>query len=287
MPSEADPVAKRWLDLGGARVRYLAAGEGPPLVLLHGNPNTAAAWADLIARVEHRYQCLAPDLPGFGKSGVPQAFDCSLESMARFVEHFLEAAGIVAPVRVVVHDFGGFFGLAYAVRHPDRVAAIAILNTAFFADRRWHFFARILRTPGLGELAMALMSRRGFRWHMRRSAPGLNDAQIDAVYAGITPAAKRMALSIYRAMDPKVFHGWEDGLRELTARVPTVVLWGERDPYLPPAFAGRFGAQEVHRLPGCGHWPHLEAVDEVGPHLLTFLAATEGDPDQLSARSRD
>lgn len=272
MSIETDPIAERWLDLGGASIRYLAAGEGPPLVLLHGNPNTAQAWAGLVARLEHRYRCLAPDLPGFGKSGVPQDFDCSLESMAGFVERFVEAAGIAAPVVLVVHDFGGFFGLAFAVRYPDRVAAIAILNSAFFADRRWHFFARVLRTPVLGELAMALMHRRGFKREMQRSAPGLGDAQIDGVYADLTPAAKRMALRLYRAMDPAVFRGWEDELLQVTARVPTIVVWGDRDPYLPAAFAERFGAEEVHHLADCGHWPHLEAADEVAERLLAFFA---------------
>lgn len=253
-------------------IRYLDSGAGPPVLLLHGNPNTARVWADLTFRIEHRHQCLAPDLPGFGKSTVPQGFEVSLESMTRFVDGFLGAVGIAGAVRLVVHDFGGFFGLAFAVRHPEKVRSIAIFNTSFFSDRRWHFFARVLRTPLLGELAMALMNRRGFRREMRRSGPGLTDAQIDTVYACITPAMKRMALSIYRAMDAQAFRGWEDDLRELTARVPAIVLWGDRDPYLPTAFAERFGAQEVRHLPECGHWPHLEAVDEVAAWLLGFFA---------------
>jgi len=260
------------VELEGARIRYLASGQGPPVLLLHGNPNRAEVWADLIARLEHSWRCLATDLPGFGQSGVPRGFDGSLEGMARFVDGFLEAARIDQPVRLVVHDFGGFFGLAFAVHHPDKVAALGILNTAFFSDRRWHFFARILRTPLLGELAMALMNRRGFKKEMRRSAPGLDDAEIDAVYAGITPAAKRMALTIYRAMDADVFCGWEDELRRLTARVPAIVVWGDRDPYLPAVFAGRLGAHEVHHLPECGHWPHLEAPGEVAARLLAFFA---------------
>lgn len=261
----------RAIEVAGSSVRVLEAGAGLPVLLLHGNPNTAEVWADLVARLERRYRCVAPDLPGFGDSDVPEDFDASLASMARFVERVLHGAGLAEPVHLVVHDFGGFFGLAFAVRHPEMVRSITVLNTAFFADRRWHFWARVLRTPLLGELAMASMNRRGFAAQLRRAAPGLSGRQIDAIYDRITPGMKRMALRIYRAMDPEAFRGWEEELRDRAARVPVLVLWGDRDPYLPAAFAERFGPAEVHHLPDCGHWPQLEAPGEVAERLLAFL----------------
>ena len=82
---------------------------------------------------------------------------------------------------------------------------------------------------------------------------------------------KQMVLRLYRATDPEVFVGWEDALLQLTARVPTLVLWGDHDPYIPKHFAERFGAQMVEHFPDCGHWLPKEASHEVSERLSTFL----------------
>ena len=74
---------------------------------------------------------------------------------------------MTAPIDLVVHDFGGLFGLAWAVRHPERVRRLAILNTMFFPDYRWHFWARVWRTPLLGELSLAVSTRTGLALEMR------------------------------------------------------------------------------------------------------------------------
>lgn len=242
--------------------------------MLHGNPDTADGWDEVIARLEDDYRCVAPDLPGFGESDAGD-FAPDLERMARFVAQVRHVAGVTEPMGLVVHDFGAWFGLAWAIRHPQEVKAIAILNARFFSDLPWHPWARLVRTPVLGEVAMAAMTRRGFRSHLRRRAPLLRREQIDAIYDRITPEAKQMALRLYRAMDPGAFRGWEDPLRRLAATVPTIVLWGERDPYIPARYAERFGAGTVKRYPECSHWPHREAPDRVAADLRAFLQAAE------------
>jgi haloalkane dehalogenase len=87
----------------------------------------------------------------------------------------------------------------------------------------------------------------------------------------VSPMMKRMVLRLYRATDPEVFIGWEDELLTLTARVPTIVLWGDHDPYIAEHFAERFGAQTVQHFPDCGHWIANEATDEVLQWLEEFL----------------
>ena len=260
------------LDVRGAAVRLLDAGAGPPVLLLHGNPDTAEVWSPVIDRLRHRHRCLAPDLPGFGGSALPRDFEASLDGMARFVAGVVEAAvPVPGPLDLVAHDLGGPFGLAWAVRNPDRVRRIAVINTVFFSDYRWHFWGRVWRTPLLGELAMALLNRPGFEAELRRNS-GLSREQIRAIYARITPRMKRAVLRLYRALDPGAFRGWEDELIALTAaRAPTLVLWGDRDPYVPARFAERFGAREVHHLADCGHWPQLEDPDRTADRLLAFF----------------
>ncbi len=149
-----------------------------------------------------------------------------------------------------------------------------MINSVFHADYKGHLWARIWRAPLLGELAMALLPRRGFARALRRGSPGLDPAYICHTYALFTPAVRREVLRLYRAVDPKELAagGWEDGLLRLTARAPSCVLWGDRDPYIPAAYAERFGAREVHHFPEHGHWLPAEAAAEVAEHLARFLS---------------
>jgi pimeloyl-ACP methyl ester carboxylesterase len=243
--------------------------------LIHGNPDTADVWAPLMERLEHQYRCVAPDLPGFGGSAVAEDFEPCLDNMAGFVARVIRGGDVKDPVNLVVHDFGAWFGLAWAIRNPERVRRIAILNARFFSDFRWHPWARVLRTPGVGELAMVAMNRWGFRRHMQRQAPRLGRAEIDATYDRSTLSARRMALRLYRAMNSETFRGWEDSLRALTAEVPAMVLWGDRDTYIPRSGAERFGAGKVRHYPDCGHWLHREAPDRVAADLAEFFDAEE------------
>jgi pimeloyl-ACP methyl ester carboxylesterase len=261
------------IEVQGASVHVVDVGAGPPLLMLHGNPNTSAMWRGVSERLRDRHRCLAPDLPGWGASSAPPDFDYSLESMAGFVDALLDAMGIAGPVDLLVHDIGGFFGLAWAVRHPARVRRICVTNTAFSPDFRWHFFGRVWRTPVLGELAMAMMTRFAFVREVRRGARLLSDEHIRGMYAEVDARTRRSILRLYRAIDPEVFCGWDEELRRLAERVPVLVVWGDQDPYIPVAFADRFGADRVVHLPDCGHWPPTEAPDELAAHLAAFLAA--------------
>ena len=87
-----------------------------------------------------------------------------------------------------------------------------------------------------------------------------------------SPAAKKMTMRLYRGTDAQNFLGWEDELLKLTQRVPTCVIWGDRDPYVSPTWADRFGAQTVHHLSDISHWPPVEAPQEVAQKLMAFFA---------------
>jgi pimeloyl-ACP methyl ester carboxylesterase len=257
--------------VGNAEIYVVEEGAGPLLLFLHGNPDSSHLWLDLIARLKDSFRCVAPDLPGFGRSGVPEGFECSLDGLAGFVEQFVNEAGLPTPLDLVVHDFGGIFGLAWAVRHAARVRRIVVMNTVFHTDYRWHPWARVWRTPILGELSMALMNRPLFAREMSSGSPGLTRAQIDATYDRITPRMKRMVLRLYRASEPRNYAGWQDELLSMAKRVPICVLWGDRDPYIAPRFAERFGAREVHHFRERGHFLPLEAPYEVAAHMRDFL----------------
>ena len=258
----------------GARTHVKDVGTGSAVLFLHGNPDTGDLWDGVIRAMAGRHRCLAPDLPAFGRSHTPPDFDGSLDAQAAWVDDLVASLGL-AHVDLVAHDFGGLFGLAWAVRHPEKVRRVALINTMFFPEYRWHFWARVWRTPILGELSFALNTRGGLAREMRRGSTRLPLSHAHKAYDAMTPAMTRMVLRLYRAADPHVFVPWQDDLQGLLARVPSLVLWGDRDPYIDKGFAERFGAREVHHFPEAGHWLPVEEPDAVAAHLLS-LFATDG-----------
>ena len=135
------------------------------------------------------------------------------------------------------------------------------------------------RHPGLSrifarwEIAASHWTLCSARTRSERGSRRLTREQIRAVYERITPSTRRAILRLYRAAGPEVFVPWQDAFDELTRQVPTVVVWGTEDPYIPARFAERWNAREVHRLEGCGHWPPSEAPREVAAVLRSFLDA--------------
>jgi haloalkane dehalogenase len=274
-----DSIASRRVEAGGVDVHYLEQGSGRPLLLLHGNPDSAHVWAPVIERLPPQIRCIAPDLPGFGESRIAGGrFGCTLPELGAWVDAFVRALGLPLPIDLAVHDFGGPFGLAWAAAAPERVRRLAVVDSIFHADYRWHFWANVWRTPLLGELAMAALSvpRLGawlFDANLRAGGPALTAARRAEAFRRYHPRARRMALQLYRATHPDVFRAFEAPFRALQARTPTLVLWGDRDPYIDSRFARRFGADEVHHFPDCGHWLPLEDPNAVAMALERHFLA--------------
>jgi haloalkane dehalogenase len=222
-------------------------------------------WDYVAQRLGDRFTCFAVDLPGFGHSEIPRDYERSLDGLARFVETFRIAARIESPVNLVAHDFGGIFACAWAVRNPAAVKSAVVINAVFFSDYEWHRLARIWRTPILGEIWMALIDRRlfarighrAFGWPVDRR-PSMHSRM------------KQEILRLYRAIHVKAFADWEERLLALTAKMPTMVIWGDRDPYIPQRYAERFGAVKVVHL-SVGHSPALEAPEATAQMVREFF----------------
>jgi pimeloyl-ACP methyl ester carboxylesterase len=218
----------RTVRVGGASINVTEWGAGPPVLLLHGNPDSGVMWDNIASRLGASFRCVAPDLPGFGHSEVPDGYAPSLDGMATFVEQFLNAADVPRPLDVIAHDFGGPFAFAWAVKHPDAVRRMVTMNTVFFSDYTWHFWARVWRTPVLGEIAMAAMLKPMFAQELRRGSRALPEAHIEATWAMMTPRMKKEVLRLYRANKPANFTSWERDFLALTKTKPTLVIWATR-----------------------------------------------------------
>ncbi len=110
---------QRFITVQNIKIRLNETGSGQPVLFIHGNPDSADMWTEVIEHLPQGYHYLAPDLPGFGQSGAATNFDWSIQNRGQWVADVLDAAGITEPVVLVVHDHGGPFGGSFAVQYPD------------------------------------------------------------------------------------------------------------------------------------------------------------------------
>lgn len=243
-----------------AHVAEAGAATAPPIVFVHGNPDSSDVWSEVATRLAPEAWCLAPDLPNWGASIARERFACSLDNQAAYIKGVVDGVGLDR-FHLVVHDIGGAFGLAFATLYPERLRSLTMFNTSFARDYRWHRLGRLWRTPIVGELIMLVANRRWFVNGILDSAPRLPRAYAERAWAAFRCRTRRMVLRYYRAMDyAKVLVGWDDRMLAATKSIPKQVIWGAKDPYIPPAFADRLDAP-VHRLAEASHWAMMEDPD--------------------------
>jgi pimeloyl-ACP methyl ester carboxylesterase len=232
-----------------------------PVLYLHGVPTSSDQWLAFLERTGG----LAPDLPGFGRTGKRGDGDYTIDGYARFVDAFLDLVG-VDTVRLVVHDWGAA-GLVWAQRAPERVERLVVIDAVpLLPNYRWHRVARAWRRRGLGELAMGATTR----FALRRALPR---ALADAVWPHFDQGTQRAILRLYRT-SPEARLA-EAGAALHRIRSPALVLWGDRDPYLPPRFADAYAAAlgdaRAEHVPDAGHWPWYDRP-EVVDRVAAFVA---------------
>jgi pimeloyl-ACP methyl ester carboxylesterase len=232
-----------------------AADGGPPVLYVHGVPTNADIWTPFLERTGG----IAVDLPGFGRSGKRGDLDYTVPGYTAFLRRFVDLLG-VDRVRLVVQDWGAC-ALGWAQEQPDRVERLVVMDAVpLLPGYRWHRVARGWRTPLLGEVAMGL----SVRPVMRRALPA---PLVDTVVEHFDQGTQRAILQLYRWADPPRLA--EAGARLGSITAPALVLWGERDPYIPASFAAAYGAAlggeaVVEVVGGAGHWPWLAKPDVVG-----------------------
>ncbi len=248
------------------------------VVFVHGNPGPATDWRGLLTQVGVFARAVAPDMPGYGDADKPRDFHYAIDGYAEHLAGVLAGLGITR-AHLVLHDFGGPWGLTWAVRDPETFASATLTNTGVLPDYQWHHYARIWRTRGVGELFQLTANRPGFRMLLSRENPRLSTAVIDRIYdAARGWPTKRAILKLYRATPASVMRGPIKALYELDR--PALVLWGTDDAYLPWRLAERqqiaFPSARIELLEGLGHWPFHEDPAHVAELVLPFLRAQLG-----------
>lgn len=264
------------ISVGGVRSPVTQAGPSAAseaVVFVHGNPGPGSDWSDLLGRVAPFARGVAPDMPGYGDADKPRDFDYTIDGYARHLAGVLDQLGIER-AHLVLHDFGGAWGLAWAAKHPAALASATLIGTGVLVDYRWHHWARIWRTPIVGELFMATATKWAFRMLVGRENPRLSRENFDGVYDRLRGwPTKRAVLKLYRATPEHLLAAPVDALRELDR--PALVVWPTADRYLPTALAQgqrkAFPSARIELLDGHGHWCFLEDPERVASLIVPFL----------------
>jgi pimeloyl-ACP methyl ester carboxylesterase len=277
--SEPAAVRERPLSVDGMRSRVLETGPDTAteaVVFVHGNPNSADEWRGLMRQTGAFARSIAVDMPGFGRADRPgNEFKVPVEGPAGFLGGALDQLG-VNRAHLVLHDFGGPWGLAWAAGHPDAFASVVMINTGVLIGFEMHRVGKLWARPVVGELVMALTSRRSFNKAMREANPKLPQGEIDRMYDDYDRGTRKLILRLYR-------NRTNDDLLEAAAAHfatldrPALVVWGAGDPFVPVRHAEQqrkaFPRAEVVVLEDSSHWPFLDDPEGVAAAVLPFLRA--------------
>jgi pimeloyl-ACP methyl ester carboxylesterase len=262
----ADPAA--W--------HFAAAGDGPPLLLLHGLGASSFSWRHNLAPLGQHFRVLAPDLPPHGRSPAPLSGDYSLKALTAGIIGFLDRRGL-SRVAVAGNSLGGSLALLLARDYPERISALVLLAPAAALTRLPLIFYP-LRLPVLGRLMAPLLAP----WiippalHLIYHRRELITSEVVAGYARpFRELPHRLALArLCRQLEIWPLSRVELLLRQI--RQPLTLVWGTKDRILPVSQAhwlmARLPAAELHLLPGVGHAPQEEAPEAVNKIIIAFLS---------------
>ena len=274
------PFESTYREFEGIRLAHLDIGDGPPVVFMHGEPTWSFLWRHVLPLVRDAgYRCIAPDLPGFGRSDKPvdlgwYTYDRHAASVAALVEEL-----DLREATIVVHDWGGPVGLRVAVEHPERFARIVVLDTGLFTGHQpmndaWMAFRHFVERTE--DLPVGMLVRRAC----------LNDpgdeviAAYDAPFPNPASKAGARAFPLILPLSPDSA-GAAAGQRVLDAlrsdARPKLFLWADSDPVLPletgRRFAAALGGQVDHVIEGASHFLQEDAGPLIGRLIADWLGS--------------
>src|ERR1700729_814407 len=274
------PFASRYEEVDGLRLAYLDEGDGPPVVFFHGEPTWSYLWRKVIPPVRDAgFRCLAPDLPGFGRSDKPTdlewySYDRHTAALTALLDE-LDVTGAT----VVVHDWGGPIGLRAAVESSERIDRLVILDTGLFTGHQpmndaWNAFRDfVARTE---DVPIGLL----IRGACKRDPGEEVIAAYERPFPNAASKAGARAFPLILPTSPDM-PGAEAGQRTLDAlradTRPKLMLWADSAPVLPletgRRFAAALGGELAHVIADASHFLQEDAGPEIGALIADWLGS--------------
>ena len=290
IPRHLYPFDRHWLVLDGLRYHYLDEGSGEPVVAVHGNPTWSFYYRNLVAALRDDYRVVVPDHMGCGFSDKPgdDEYEYSLEQRIDDFSSLMDDLAL-DDINLVVHDWGGMIGFAWAVRNPSRVKRLVILNTAAFhlpKSKPFPWQLWMVRDTPFGSLMVRGLNAfsRGAS-HVACTRKKLSKEVRDAYCAPYDSWNDRIAtLRFVQDIPLKPGDRGYDIVTDTAARLdvfsdrPVMICWGEKDFVFDRHFLEEwervYPHAEIHRFPDCGHYILEDASEEIIPLISKFLAST-------------
>src|SRR4051794_7270962 len=280
------PFEEWQVDLHGHRAYFRRAGDGPPVVLIHGMVNSSRHWEAVANRLADRYTVIAPDLIGHGDSATPRG-DYSLGAHAAFIRDLLAVIG-VDRASIVGHSLGGGVAMQFFYQFPQRTERLILVSSGGLGPE----VSPLLRSaalPGASALLSVVAHRRvvagisalGGRLRERGSGKGV---YLQAIARALGPleqpgAREAFVQTLRSVIDAR---GQRVSARDrlyLLGDMPTLLVWGERDHTIPLVHGREAHAAIPHSrfetLPRAAHFPHLEDPEGLAAVLRRFVEETE------------
>ncbi len=278
--SFADDPASKSADVNGVKIHYLIAGQGPPVVLVHGFAETSHMWLPLITELEKTHTVIAPDLRGFGDSATPETGYTKVQ-MAKDIHTLVNRLGY-NNVEIVGHDIGLMVAYAYAAQYPSEVSKIVLMDaflpgvgdwkTVWLMRDLWHFHF-------YGKTPLALVKGReriylDHFWDDFAADPNLSVSDKDREFY-----AKAYAKGDHMKAGFEVFRAFEQDAKDFETLsktplpMPMLVLTGAKASGQGLIDQAKLVATNVTGVivPNAGHWLMEEATTVVVPQIVTFL----------------
>jgi pimeloyl-ACP methyl ester carboxylesterase len=261
--SEVGVPLTAWIRIADVQICVEDEGKGPALLLLHGFPATRYLWSRVAPLlVDAGFRVIAPDLVGYGESEAPPGVRIDMGSQARWMEALMDQLN-VERFALVAHDVGTAAAQLMVLNCPERLRGLALLDGVFGGDWAMEAVASIQAwDPAEAHRLFAVLRRRLGKTDELR--------EMLSAYRGEQGSLRLIRAS--RDLDPRQTKHTVDGVR--ASGIPTIVLWGERDEFLPLERVGQALADSLRtslvRLPG-GHFTPLDCPAPVADALRSFL----------------
>ena len=274
-------------DVWGLNIRYVEAGDGPVVLLLHGLADSLLSWyCNIDYLADAGYRVIAPDMPGSGDSDKPSHLEYDPDSAAEFVYDFTQELEI-EKLSLVGSSAGGLVAALFSLEHPDMVEKMVLVGSGGFG-RRVSWLLRLLSVPVLGDLMYQpwLNRKMGITKRLFHRTPDILEEllpEMDRLKA--LPGARAVLLrSIRSSITLRGLRQQEYIIERLkSSKVPLMTVWGADDRIIPVAHAEEVRRELpgsiIHIIPECGHWPQMEKPGLFNPMLTDFL---KGGPAQTA-----
>ena len=287
----ADPkISHEFWQINGIRMHVAIAGEGEPLVLLHGFPEIWYSWRQVMPLLARNYTVVAPDLRGYGTTEVTKK-GYRMEELGRDVEALIDRLG--GKAWVVGHDWGGVIAWHMTSACPDKVRGLVAVAAPHPARYLEVFFTHLSQTvrglytvffqiPVLPELMLSLGSGALPAWLMRKSThleDVLSEEELAVYRESWTMKRLRAGINYYRQMARHPFWVMQFHRKHLVRR-PTMVVWGQEDTFLPLSQTEDLDKYcpdklKIKIMPGTGHWIAQERPEILAEYITGFFDSVD------------